>query len=386
MICFQENVVQKCFRIGMDYKSHKMIRLLLFTLATDTDDPILGFTMRWIQELAKRVECIHVITMRMGRLAVPANVKVYSLGKENGYSEVRRLVVFYRYLNSILGPDRINMCFSHMVPIFTILAAPLLRRHGIPIISWYAHPSLTAMLKIAHHLSSRMVTSLETAYPYRKDKLIVVGQGIDANVFCISSLFPDEPPIILCVGRLSPVKGHLTLLEASAILRQRWHKVFRVIILGGPASPADENYIKSLRTQVQSLHLQDVVRFEAPVVHSELPSWYQRCTVHVNLTPTGFGDKVAWEAMSCGCPCVAANVGFADTFGAYKDLLLFRHGDAKDLATKLECQLRLSPEGRKQLGLYLRQRVIQRHSLAQLSDKLVALFHEMQRNQAPHTK
>ena len=97
------------------------MRLLLFNLATDADDPILGFATRWIGALAERVEFIHVITMRVGRLDVPANVRVYSVGKEKGYSEPRRVIEFYRLLFRILREDRIDACFSHMIPIFTVL-------------------------------------------------------------------------------------------------------------------------------------------------------------------------------------------------------------------------------------------------------------------------
>ncbi|WP_337288312.1 hypothetical protein [Candidatus Methylomirabilis sp.] len=160
------------------------MRLLLFNLATDADDPILGFATLWIAALVKRMERIHVITMRAGRIEVPANVRVYSVGKERGYSEPRRAIEFYRHLLQVLRHDRIDICFSHMVPIFTVLAAPVLKTKGIPIVTWYAHPSLTWTLKLAHHVSDRMVTSVPTAYPHRNDKLVVVGQGIDMELFC----------------------------------------------------------------------------------------------------------------------------------------------------------------------------------------------------------
>ena len=195
------------------------MRLLLFNLATDADDPILGFTTRWIQALAQRVEFIHVITMRAGRIEVPENVRVYSVGKEKGYSKPRRAVEFYRHLFRILRNDRIDVCFSHMIPIFTVLAAPVLKVKRIPIVTWYAHPSLTWVLKLAHHLSDRMVTSVATAYPYRKDKVVVIGQGIDTDLFCPDGTPPEEPPMILCVGRLSHVKDHPTLIRAAALLR-----------------------------------------------------------------------------------------------------------------------------------------------------------------------
>jgi glycosyltransferase involved in cell wall biosynthesis len=295
------------------------MRLLLFNLVTDVDDPVLGFSTCWIEALAQRVEFIHVITMRVGRIAVPTNVRVYSVGKEKGYSELRRAVEFYRRVWRIVCKERIDVCFSHMIPIFSVLAAPLLKLRGIPIITWHAHPSLTFILKIAHYVSRCMVTSIEPAYPYRRDKLVIVGQGIDTDLFSPNSVCPEEPPIILCAGRLSPVKDHPTLLKAAALLRKHLRRSFRIIIIGGAATPADEAYIRYLHEQVEAHALQDIVRFEPPVPHSELLTWYRRCTMHVNLTATGSGDKVALEAMSCGRPSLVANEGFRETLGPHTD-------------------------------------------------------------------
>ena len=356
------------------------MRLLLFNLATDADDPILGFTTRWIQALAKRMEFIHVITMRAGRIEVPENVRVYSVGKEKGYSEPRRAVEFYRLLFRVLREDRIDACFSHMIPIFTVLAAPVLKAKGIPIVTWYAHPSLTWILKLAHHFSDKMVTSVATAYPYRHDKLVVFGQGIDPDLFCPDErVKPDNPPMILCVGRLSPVKDHPTLLKAVALLRQEWSHPFRVVILGGPAGPQDEPYVRSLHRMVAELNLQDIVTFHPPVSMTQLPDWYRRCTVHVNMTPTGSGDKVVWEAMACGKPCVAANEGFRETMGKWAPHLLFSYGNHEDLGQKLESLLRMNETEREIMGKELRESVIIRHSLERLMDRLVNIF-EVLRN------
>jgi len=353
------------------------MRLLLFNLATDTDDPILGFTTRWIQALAKRVDFIHVITMRAERVEVPQNVKVHSVGKEKGYSELRRAVVFYLHLFNILREDRIDACFSHMIPIFTVLAAPVLKVKRIPIVTWYAHPSLTWILKLAHHLSDRMVASVATAYPYRKDKLVVVGQGIDTDLFCPDGSPPEEPPMILCVGRLSPVKDHPTLIRAAALLRERWKKPFQVVILGGPAGPKDEPYVRSLHQLVEELNLQDIVSFHPPIAQSTLLNWYKRCTIHVNLTPKGFGDKVAWEAMACGRPCIAANEGFLETFGHYGNELLFDFHNSESLSERLLRVLSLGKKERDAIGIYLRNQVIKFHCLDQLVNKLLILFEDI---------
>jgi glycosyltransferase involved in cell wall biosynthesis/SAM-dependent methyltransferase len=348
------------------------MRLLLFNLATDTDDPILGFTTRWIWALAERVKFIHVVTMRAGKVSLPNNVRVYSVGKEKGYSELRRAVEFYRHLFRILREDRIDACFSHMIPIFTILAAPVLKARRIRIVTWYAHPSLTWILKLAHHLSDRMVASVATAYPYRHNKLTVIGQGIDTELFSPNGeVSPEDPPIILCVGRLSPVKDHPTLLRAAWLLRQGWSKPFRVVIIGGPAVPQDESYVRSLHGQVKELGIEDVVYFEAPAPMTSLPSWYRRCAVYVNMTPTGSGDKVVWEAMACGKPCLVANEGFKESLGEYADRFLFCYSDPKDLAERLKWTLSLSHDKRSCIGTYLRRQVIAMHSLGRLAQNLV---------------
>ncbi len=180
--------------------------------------------------------------------------------------------------------------------------------------------------------------------------------------------------MILCVGRLSPVKDHPTLLKAAWLLRQTSDQLFRVVIVGGPAAPRDESYVRLLHQQISELGLENIVKFEPAVSMEKLPFWYRRCAVYVNLTPTGFGDKVAWEAMSCGKLCVAANEGFRDTFGRYADLLLFRHGDAESLAARLRWALSLTDTETQRIGQYLREQVMKLHSLDGLATKLVDLF------------
>jgi glycosyltransferase involved in cell wall biosynthesis len=351
------------------------MRLLLFNLATDADDPILGFTTAWIRALAERVESIHVLTMRAGRLAVPGNVQVYSLGKERGYSEPRRAVEFYRILARILRENAIDVCFSHMAPLFTVLAGPVLKTNGIPIITWYAHPKVTQLLKIAHRLSDRIVASVSTAYPYKHDKFIAIGQGIDTELFSINGrVLAEDPPMILCAGRLSPVKNHPILLKAVWLLQQNYGQSFRVVIVGGPATSRDKSYVRSLHEQVIQLGLEEIVYFEPAVPIESLPSWYHRCTVTVNMTATGSGDKVVWEAMACGKPCLVANEGFKETLGRYADHCLYAYGDSEQLAGRLKWLLSLSHTEQTAIGIYFRQQVESMHGLSRLASTLVDIL------------
>ena len=342
--------------------------LLLFNLVTDSRDPILGFTTQWIRELAARVGSIDVITMRAGVIDVPSNVRVHSVGKEHGYSEPRRVLEFYRHLFRILRTQRIDGCFSHMMPPFSVLGGPILRARRIPLVTWYAHPNLTLWVRLAHFFSNRMVTSLPHAYPYRKDKLSVIGQGIDTALFAPSPNAVASDDLVLCVGRISRVKNHPTLLRAAAFLRIP----FRLVILGATAGADDEIYARELKQLASELGLEDSVTFASPVPRSELPEHYRRCAVHVNLTPAGFGDKVAWEAMSCGRPCLVANDDFRETLGQHAGELLFRNGDAIGLAQKLATLLAKSSAERAAIGADLRAQVERLHSLPRLAERILA--------------
>jgi glycosyltransferase involved in cell wall biosynthesis len=348
------------------------MRLLLFNMAMDLDDPLLEFVVYWVRALAKRVKFIHVITMRAGRVSVPNNVRVHSVGKEKGYSEPRRAVEFYRQLFRILREDHIDVCFSHMIPIFTVLAAPVLKAKSIPIVTWYAHRQLTTILKLAHHLSDRMVSINDSSYPYGHDKFTSLGHGIDMDLFSPDTVAPDNPPLLLSVGRLSPIKELITLIDTVHLLRQRGY-FFRCALVGG-ALERDEAYAERVRQRVQALELEDSVQFVGAVRSDQVVHWYRRCFAHVNLCPTGALDKAALEAMACGRLCLVANEGFKETLGEYADYFLFRYGNPEDLAERLRWTLSLSADERVRIGAYLRQQVVAKHSLERLAGSLVDIF------------
>lgn len=354
------------------------MNLLWFNLATDLDDPALGFTSGWIRAAATRVESVDVITMRAGRVALPENVRLHSLGKERGYGIPRRVIKFYARLLRVLRSRRIDACFSHMTPVFTAMAAPFLIPSKVPVLTWYAHPSVTPMLRLAHHLGDGMVTSLPSAYPYRRNKLTVIGQGIDTDFFAPGSEAAERDALtILCAGRLSPVKDHPTLFRAAARLRDRMGDRFRVVLLGNPARPSDEGYVDTLRALGRELRLENLVTIHPAVPLEQLPAWYRRAALHVNLTPAGFGDKVALEAMACGRPSLTANEDFRETLGDEAERLFFPYGDAEMLSQRLQALLGLSPESRDELGSYLRKRVESLHSLPALVGRIVSLLGEL---------
>jgi glycosyltransferase involved in cell wall biosynthesis len=356
------------------------VNVLLFNPATDALDPNLGFAVGWIEALAKRASRIDVVTMRRGDAAwLPGNVRVHSLGKEKGFGEPRRLIEFYRLLFPILRDGEIDVCFSHMIPLFVVLAAPILKARSVPIVMWHAHRDSPPLLRIAHGAADRVVSTSMSSYGWRKDKLTCIGQGIDAELFRPgvpdkAGGLPEDARLLVSVGRLSPIKDQMTLIRAVHLLRRRGLQ-FRCAFVG-EAPERDRAYAEGLRRETARPGLEDAVQWVGATPHHETAGWMARAFVHVNLCPRGALDKAALEAMACGKPSLTANDGFSETLGPWAEDLLFRHGDPHDLAMKIERLSRWEDARMQAMTSDLRRSVLERHSLEGLADRLTAVLRE----------
>ena len=117
---------------------------------------------------------------------------------------------------------------------------------------------------------------------------------------------------ILFVGRLTPHKCQLQLLDAISILSRKITRPVR-LTLAGKADPA---YLGVLRERVRTLGLERVVRFPGPLTNAELRSEYRKADLFICLSDhEGFGMPLV-EAAVFGVPVLAYAVGnVADTVG-----------------------------------------------------------------------
>jgi glycosyltransferase involved in cell wall biosynthesis len=355
------------------------VRLLLFNLATDADDPILGFTTRWITALAERVEQIDVVTMRVGRVDVPDNVRVYSVGKEKGYSEPRRVIEFYRILGQLLASKHYDACFAHMMPLFVVMASPLLRLKNIPVVLWYTHKSVTWMLRFATFSVERVVTASQESFRIPSRKVRVIGHGIDTEQFIPrkdSSSF-HQPFTILTVGRLSPIKRVDLLIKAVALLHEQKPEFsLCLIIVGEPLIDSDRAYQAKLKELVKQYNLQDVVIFAGSVSNQEVITFYQKASCFVNMSETGSVDKAVLEAMSCAVP-VVANPIFSDVIGEDLAREWIVNWDAKELCDRLLLLTSISEQELYEIGRKLRSIVVKNHGLYKLCTKILCELKEI---------
>jgi glycosyltransferase involved in cell wall biosynthesis len=348
----------------------------MITQKVDRDDDVLGYVHGWIERLAARLERLHVLALWVGPHALPANVTVYSMGKEKGASRPARLARLAQVTGSLARHRQVDLIFAHQCPRYAIMAAPFGKVFGLPLVMFYAHKQVDLELRLAHRLVDRVATSVPGGFMLPSDKVSAVGQGIELKLFQ-PDFCAEEEATIVSVGRLSPIKDYETLIRSADILR-REHRLERLklLVVGGATGERDEQYFDHLRRVVGQLQLNGRVEFVGPVPHEEVSHYLHRAAVTVNLCPSGAVDKAALEGMACGKPTVVCNRAFAPLFGAHAPHLLFDEGHPASLAERLAALLKMPVEQRRSMGLDLRAAVVAQHGVEGLADNLVRVFHD----------
>ena len=359
------------------------MRVLFITQQLDEDGDVLGVAVSWLRALAERVEAVHALALSAGRVTLPPNVTVHSLGKERGAGKASQLARFQRTLASLAIRRQIDVVFVHMVPEYAMLAAPLARAFRIPVVLWYTHGSVSGRLRLAHRLVQRVVTASRESFRLLSDKVTVTGHGIDTDLF-------DQPPLartgepsgeaaapfrVLAVGRISRIKDHQTLVRATALLRERAPDLpLHVRIAGAPLYADDRRYLEELRNLAQRLGVGHAVEFAGSVPNRLLPPAYGAADAAVSTSRTGSVDKVVLEAMACRRPVVTCNEAFVPVLGRIGPPLMFPAGDAAALADRLFALWQRPRADLAQVGDDLRAIVVRDHSLQTWARRTVAIF------------
>lgn len=118
----------------------------------------------------------------------------------------------------------------------------------------------------------------------------------------------DGAKVVLFVGRIAPLKGIDTLLEAVALLGPPLAgEDVRLVVVGGDEASRGE--IVRLEQRAVELDIGGRVRFVGAVAHEALPDYYNAADVCVVPSYHESFGMVAVEAMACGVPVVASRVG-----------------------------------------------------------------------------
>lgn len=342
------------------------MKLLILTQVVDREDPILGFFHGWIRELAKRCEQVTVICLRRGSYDLPGNVRVLSLGKEEGRSRIKYLFRFYRHL----WHERKNYdeVFVHMNAEYVVLGGWWWKLWGKKIKLWNNHERGNFWTSLGVKLGDRTFYtspfSFNALHGGRKGRQMPV--GIDPSLFKVDDDVFREPHSLLFLGRISPIKRLELLIEALNLLVT--DKVDFVLNIVGNPGESDEQYYQQIKSLAESLEAPGKIKFERALPNYLTPRIYQRHEIFINLTNSGSLDKSIVESAACGCLLLVSNRTLESSLPPE---MIFRENDVSDLKTKIVGLLGTDKITRGNWSRQLSEWALANHSLTILVDKLL---------------
>ncbi len=174
-------------------------------------------------------------------------------------------------------------------------------------------------------------------YGIRPERSEVVMNGVDTDLFEPNGqdkdggiVLPHEGRTILFVGRLLALKGIATLFDALRLLPPD----VRLLLAG----PGDQTVWRAYASELGLLHGR--VQFLGRVPHAHMPTVYHHADAVVLPSFTESCPMAALEAMACGTPLIAADVGgVSEIIREGETGWKFPAGDSQALAERIESVL-----------------------------------------------
>jgi glycosyltransferase involved in cell wall biosynthesis len=328
-----------------------MRRLVFVTQSVDPAHPVLAATIPKIRALADRVEEVVVLAQSAANASLPANVEVRTFAAR---TQAGRTWRFECELVRALPADAV---LAHMIPVYVLLAAPLVRPRRIPLLLWYTHWKASATLRVAERLATGIVSVDRRSFPLESAKVRPIGHGIDVSEFDCSDRRGRKGVRALVLGRYSPAKGIETILRGAAQVEG-----VELEVRGTSLNGLEERH----RRELEGLG----VPLGDAVPRAQVPALLARADVLVNNMEAGAPDKVVYEAAAACLPVLASNPVFDELFDGYQ--LSFARESPESLAQRLRWFSALGDEERAEIGRTLRERVAERHSVESWADGVLA--------------
>jgi Glycosyltransferase len=206
------------------------------------------------------------------------------------------------------------------------------------------------------------------------NKIHVIYGGIDTEVFSPRPKSDSNGPFqILCVSSFEEVKGHIYLIEACRLLRERGVDFECHLVGDGPLR-------RKIEKQIARAGLKDRVWLYGACTQAKVIEKLSRADVAVLATaPTPSGKcegipNVLKEAMACGLPVVASSIsGIPELVDDGRSGFLVPPKNVTTIADALQ-RLKDDPVLRQQMGQAGREKVIREFNLHISAAKRAKLF------------
>ena len=219
---------------------------------------------------------------------------------------------------------------------------------------------------VSHYCRSQLLRVI----PYTDwDKLKVIHCGLDADYFADEPLTLPEAPRFLCVGRLSPVKGHLLLIDAFAEVHAA-HPEARLTLAGD-----GDEMRPAIEARIAELGIGEAVEITGWVDADRVKAELRRATALVQPSLIEGLPVVIMEAMARKRPVVSTFIaGIPELVQPGRTGWIIPAGDVPALAETLKEVIATDVETLTQMGEMGQARARDRHLIDTEAAKLKALF------------
>lgn len=225
-------------------------------------------------------------------------------------------------------------------------------------------------------------------YDAPPDKIVIIPPGVDTNLFhpipnarAREWIGSYDEKTVLFVGRIDPVKGLDTWFRAMKLVVEddpTLRKRMCVCVIGGDLDDDldPDSELARLQELKDELGIGDIVTFLGGRAQASLPFYYSAADAVVMPSRYESFGLAALEAMACGTPVVASDVGglsFVVRDG--ETGFLVPEGNAELFAERISLILH-NPKLRLALGTRGIE-VAHEYAWANIADKMVELYREV---------
>jgi glycosyltransferase involved in cell wall biosynthesis len=329
------------------------------------------------------------------------NVRVFcpiSFGQEffskNTISKLRYLktIPFLRQVVKEFQPDIIH---AHYASSYGFLGS-LLNFHPFYVSVWgsdiYDFPKksrihtfiIKRVLQKADGIFSTSQIMKQEIGLYTHKPIDVVPFGIDLIRFTADNKELQTDEIYLgTVKSLESKYGIDQLIDAFHLLVKRLPNLpLRLLIVGKGSLES------RLKQKVRALHLSDKIIFTGFIPNSEVADFHRLLTLFIasSISKSESFGVSAVEAMACGVPVIANNIGgLAEVVVHGETGLLVSSNDTNQLAAAIEMLL-LDPASREQFGQQARAHVARHYNWQHNVDSMINFYHQAINNLSPNKK
>lgn len=185
--------------------------------------------------------------------------------------------------------------------------------YELPLRNKYYLKMIKKILSNANHIITvseniRDIMTKNLSVPTKKIEIISNGfspklfHPLDKNKVRKELSLPLDKKIVLSVGNLEEVKGHINMVKAAKqIINNRKDILFLIV--------GDGEERKKLKKEIEKDNLEQNFKLMGAKPHNEIALWMNACDISVIPSINEAGPAVLFEALACGKPVIGTNVG-----------------------------------------------------------------------------